>query len=285
MNLPAPFSLSNCRVLIVGLGLMGGSLALALRGKCQAVWGVDLHENTCLYAKQKGMVENAFADITQAPQPDLVILAIPVEHILTLLGQLGEVFHTQVIVMDIGSTKSEVCKAMEKLPVHINPIGGHPMCGKEVGGIQAAEADLFEGAAFALTPLARTSESTRRLAAEVVQEIGANVVWLDAETHDRWVACVSHVPYLLASALVASTPLSAATMVGTGFRSTSRLAMTPTSMMASVLRTNRDFILQGLVEVQKQLDEMRELLENNDDRLVEKLDATAERLKKLLGKG
>jgi prephenate dehydrogenase len=270
---------------MVGLGLMGGSLALALKGKCQALWGVDLDENTRLYAKQRGMVEDAFADITQAPQPDVVILAIPVEHILTLLGQLGEVFHTQVMVMDIGSTKSAVCKAMEKLPAHINPIGGHPMCGKEVGGIQAAEAGLFQGAAFALTPLARTSENTRRLAAEVVQEIGANVVWLDPETHDRWVASVSHIPYLLASALVASTPLSAAAMVGTGFRSTSRLAMTPTSMMGSVLRTNRDFILQGLVEVQKQLDEIRELLENNDDRLVEKLDATAERLKKLLGKG
>lgn len=281
-----PLSLSNCRVLIVGLGLMGASLALALRGKCKALYGVDQNEDTCRLALMHEVVDAVWQDATQTRPVDMVILAVPVGQILRLLEQINSTVQTPMMIMDIGSTKTTICRAMENLAAHFDPIGGHPMCGKETLGIQSAEAAIYQGAPFALVPLARTTPYAKSLAEQLVMAIGSRVVWLDAETHDRMVAAVSHLPYLLASALTLSTPIELTSLIGPGFRSSTRLAATPTTMMLDVLKTNRLFILEAIARVQEEFAQLKTYLTNEDyEALNRRLNLAAEHLQKILQKG
>lgn len=281
-----PLSLSNCRVLIVGLGLMGASLALALRGKCKALFGVDQNEDTCRLALMHEVVDAVWQDATQTRPVDMIILAVPVGQILRLLEKINQTIQTPTIIMDIGSTKTAICRAMEDLTAHFDPIGGHPMCGKETLGIQSAEAAIYQGAPFALVPLARTSPYAKSLAEQLVTAVGSRIVWLDAETHDRMVAAVSHLPYLLASALTLGTPLELTSLIGPGFRSSTRLAATPTTMMLDVLKTNRTFILEAIERVEEELSRLRNSLEREEyDVLNRRLNAAAEHLQKILQKG
>lgn len=281
-----PLSLSRCRILIVGLGLMGASLALALRGKCQALYGVDQNEDTCRLALMHEVVDAVWQDATQTKPVDMIILAVPVGQILYLLEKINKTLQTPTIVMDIGSTKTAICRAMEGLAPHFDPIGGHPMCGKETLGIQSAEAAIYQGAPFALVPLERTSPYAKSLAEQLVTAIGSRIVWLDAETHDRMVAVVSHLPYLLASALTLSTPLELTSLIGPGFRSSTRLAATPTTMMLDVLRTNRLFILEAIDRVEAELIDLKMYLNREAyEELNRRLNVAAEHLQKILQKG
>lgn len=286
MSRQLPLSLSNCRVLIVGLGLMGASLALALRGKCKALYGVDQDEDTCRLALMHEVVDAVWQDATQTRTVDLIVLAVPVGQILRLLERINQTIQTPAVVMDIGSTKTAICKAMEGLAANFDPIGGHPMCGKETLGIQSAEAAIYQGAPFALVPLERTSPYAKSLAEQLVTAIGSHIVWLDAETHDRMVAAVSHLPYLLASALTLGTPLELTSLIGPGFRSSTRLAATPTTMMLDVLKTNRTFILEAIERVEEQLTQLKTSLANEEyDDLNRQLNTAAEHLQKILQKG
>ncbi|MGB9672746.1 MAG: prephenate dehydrogenase, partial [Anaerolineales bacterium] len=278
-----PTYLSDCRVLIVGLGLMGGSLALALKGKCKDIVGFDKDETTCEFAQNHQLVSQAFSSFENLPAVDLIILAIPVGGIVRMLSEINRVIENPAVVLDIGSTKQVICQEMEKLAERFDPIGGHPMCGKERLGIQNADASIFVNAPFALVPLERTSEDAKNLVSQLVQSIGSQGIWIDAEIHDRWVAAVSHVPYLLASALTLGTPIESSMLIGSGFRSSSRLAATSTTMMADVLKTNRRQILQAMKKVEEEWKILYQLLENEQDEpLINRLDQAALKLNTML---
>lgn len=261
-----PERLSDCTVAILGLGLMGGSLAMALRGFCRRLIGIDPDPATVALAEQIRLVDT----LSAAPQPglaqaDVVILAAPVCVILDLLQGLPELHPGRALVIDLGSTKAEIVRAMQSLPARFDPLGGHPMTGKERSSLMEAEAGLFHGAPFALTPLERTSPRARALAEQIVRTVGANPLWLDAESHDRLVAAVSHVPFLAANALAAVTPAEAGVLVGPGFRSTTRVAASPAGIMLDILNTNRDNILAGLQALRARLACIESALEAGDD--------------------
>jgi prephenate dehydrogenase len=256
------FSLSQARLAFIGLGLMGGSLALALQGKCARLQGYDPDEDTVNLARQRQIVDFASQNAAEALDgADLIILAAPVCAILEGLKAIGEQVGGSAMVMDLGSTKVEIVEAMHNLPERFDPIGGHPMCGKETLGLENAEAGLFREAPFALTPLERTSEHAKRLAAELVEAVGARPVWLDAQTHDRWTAATSHLPYLVAAALTLAVPEETRPMVGSGFRSTTRVAATHPDMMLDVLETNRENLLRMMAAMKSQLDQLEKMLE------------------------
>jgi prephenate dehydrogenase len=249
--------LARARVAIVGLGLMGGSLAMALQGRCALLLGVDPDEEALRLAIEKNVVERASLDPGEIlPQADMVILAAPVGAILQLLADLPHLHPGPAIVMDLGSTKTLIAEAMKALPGRFDPLGGHPMCGKENTTLRNAEAGLFEGAPFALTPLERTSSRARSLAAQLVAAVGAHPVWLDPATHDQWTARTSHFPFLIASLLAAITPPSAAPLVGPGFRSTTRVAATSPAVMLDILMTNRKELLAALADFRLELDRL-----------------------------
>jgi prephenate dehydrogenase len=259
-------SLAECRVAIVGLGLMGGSLALALRGHCRMLLGCDPDPAALVLARSCQAVEVCSADAGEIlPQADLVILAAPVRAIVGLLKALPGQHPGRAMVLDLGSTKRAVTLAMQALPQRFDPLGGHPMCGRERGTLAAADAHLFEGKTFAFTALPRTSSQARILAGELAQAIGARPLWLDPETHDRWTASSSHLPYLVANALAAATPAEVAPMVGTGFLSTTRLAVSPVDMMLDVVLTNPEHVQAALRRFQGQLALLQSSLEQGDE--------------------
>ncbi len=189
--------LADCRVGIIGLGLMGGSLALALQGACRSISGYDVDPSTIAQALDRGIIQRPI-DL-RGDEVDLLILAAPVSAILDWIDRVPQVFSGEFHLLDLGSTKTQIVERMQSLPDRISPLGGHPMCGKETSGLSVADGDLYRGCLFALTPLERTQPSTLDLAQELIGMLHARSLLLDPQQHDRAVAAISHVPYLLAS--------------------------------------------------------------------------------------
>ena len=279
-------SLKHARVTIIGLGLMGGSLAGALkkRGDCREVWGVARREETIKEALRRGFIHAGTCDLAEGvEQAGLVVLATPVRTILELIPQVGALATSGCLLMDLGSTKARIVEAMESLPPRLQAVGGHPMCGKEASGFEAAEADLYEGVTFVLTPLRRTSSEALMLAQELVEAVGARPLLMDAECHDRLVAVVSHLPYLLSAGLVAATEEAAAEdslvweLAASGFRDTSRLAASDVTMMLDILLTNRQAVRETLSRFAHQLNAVAALLEADDEEGLRSLMERAQR--------
>ncbi|MBK9925401.1 MAG: prephenate dehydrogenase [Anaerolineales bacterium] len=264
------FNLAESKIAIIGLGLMGGSLALGLRGKCAALYGCDPHLPTIELALSQHIVDYADSDPAKLlPEADLVILSAPVPAILTLLEKLPTYTPNSCIVMDMGSTKKLIVESMSQLPERFDPIGGHPICGKEKLSLANAERTLYYAAPFLLTPLERTSKRAISAANQIIEALGAKAGILDAAEHDRILAATSHLPFVLSSALALATSEDVSPFIGPGFKSTSRLAGTSSSMMLGVLQTNRENVLNALHELQKQLTEIESALSVDDFKKLE----------------
>lgn len=258
----AGFDLSSARVAVWGLGLMGGSLAMALNGKCAELVGIDKDPAVIALAVDRGVVQTATTDPRSGLDgADLIILAMPVCTILDVMADIPKLCKTPAVIIDLGSTKSEIMRAMAKLPERFAAVGGHPMCGKEKSTLENADANLFQGAAFGLVSLDRTPVAARQIAENLVAVLGAHPVWVDAEDHDRWVASTSHVPFLMASALAGCTPQEAAPLVSPGFRGAARLAKTDPGMMMDILATNTENVRHALAQFRAVLDRYDDLME------------------------
>jgi prephenate dehydrogenase len=264
--------LSSAQVTIVGLGLMGASLAGALRGKCRRVVGVARRAESIEIALARGFIDWGTTDVTEGvSEADVVVLATPVRAILRQLPEIAPLLPEGCLLMDLGSTKGRIAAEMEQLPDHIQPLGGHPMCGKEKSGIEAADPALYKGCTFILSPLKRTSQEALALGRALAEAVGANPLVLDPERQDSLVATVSHLPYLLACALVATADATTSRdpaaweVVATGYRSTSRLAGSDVTMMIDILLTNRDEVLKASDTYQQRLSELVHLVETGDE--------------------
>jgi len=238
--------LAEARVTIVGLGLIGGSMAAGLRGRCASLVGVDTDPDTLQLARDRAVVDRVETALEIGlGECDLTILAVPVRGILSILARIGHDLPTPKYILDVGSTKVEIVAAMRDLPARTDPLGGHPLCGKEISGLSAAEASLFRGKVFVLTPLDRTSQEMRQITDELVSALGARPLVMDAQDHDRLLAATSHLPYILATILVACADEVAASdpilweLVASGFRDSTRLAGSDIRMMMDILSTNR----------------------------------------------
>lgn len=265
--------LSEARVSIVGLGLMGASLAMDLRGHCAEIVGVGRGFETLHYALEHQIVDR-IADFDDALDCDLLVLAAPIRTIIQQLQRMGQVLppaqtSKSTVVVDMGSTKTEIVQKMQNLPPRFDPIGGHPMCGKEVAGIQHAETGLYRKQTFVLSPLERTSPRALALVHEMIATIGARPLVLTAEKQDELVAIISHLPYLVASALVrtaiAKDDPQLWDVAASGFRDTSRLAASDLTMMLNILLTNRESVLDALKNYRVELDALTALVELGDE--------------------
>lgn len=260
------FILSRSRIAIIGLGLMGGSLALALKGKCAEVLGIDSDQPTLEMARREHIVELAESDPCRLlPDADIVILAVPVPAILALLEQLPSIMPSPCIVLDVGSTKKQIAEAMSHLPERFLPIGGHPICGKEKLTLANADASLYHAAPFILTPMEGTSARAISAARQIIEAVGATAVIVDAQKHDHALAFTSHLPFLLSSALIQATPDDTTRFIGPGFKSASRLAGTSSSVMLGVLQSNRENVIEAVSRFRTALEEFETALKSEDD--------------------
>ena len=267
-----PRRLQDCQVTIVGLGLMGGSLAGALKGQCRAVVGVARRAETVETASSLGLVDWGTTDVAEGVgQADIVILATPVRIIMRQLAEIGPLLPEGCLLMDLGSTKAQIVGEMARLPEHVQPLGGHPMCGKESSGIEVADPALYRGCTFILSPLPRTSGATLSLGRELAEAIGAHPLVLAGERQDFLVGTVSHLPYLLACALVATADATTSAdpaaweIVAGGYRDTSRVAGSDVTMMLDILLTNREDVLKAVRAYQAQLASLARSLEAGDE--------------------
>ncbi len=249
------------RVGIVGLGLIGGSIALAAR----QIWasglviGVDSNE-VLERAVALHAIDVASSDLTIVSEADLVILAAPADENVRLLSQLPDYIDKPVIVSDVGSTKRSIVEAASRLPAHVTFIGGHPLGGSASAGIQAARADLFAGRPWLFTPRDETEDGVKASDAlerlfEFVKGLGAVPRTMDAARHDHLMAYISHMPQLVVSALMQivgdAVGEEGLSLSGRGLRDTTRLAGSPPRIWTDICAANADEIgpaLDGLID-------------------------------------
>jgi prephenate dehydrogenase len=260
-----PDFLRDTNIAVFGLGLMGGSFALAVQPYCRGVFGIDPDPEALADAKMSGIFSAVSSEPSQlVTHVDLVVLAAPVKVIIDLIMRLPDWLSGKAMVLDLGSTKESIVMAMELMPERFDALGGHPMCGKETSSFKNAEATLFKGHPFILTPLKRTSPNMLRLTEQLIDRIGAYPLYLDPTTHDYWVSATSHVPHLLANCLAAITPVEAAPLIGPGFRSSARLAASSSRVLLDILQTNRSNILEQITTFDQRLQVIKNMLERQE---------------------
>lgn len=255
--------------MIVGLGLIGGSIALRLRAAGVEVRGVTRSERTLNLALRKDIISEGSLDLAdQLPHARLVILAAPVRSSIELTKLISANARPGTIITDVCSSKRRIVNALNRMPVGLKAVGGHPMAGKETGGIENADPSLFEGCIWALTETVRTDEESCSICELLARLCGAHSLWVDAAEHDRSVAFVSHLPLLSAAALMLSAedeaPELAWKLAASGFRDSTRLAAGPAEMGADLLLTNDGEIRQATTAFLEKMTEIGNTLQEGD---------------------
>lgn len=252
---------------------MGGSLGRALvqAGTCKQVRALVRNGHAAKEVVGLGAADLAGTDARKLLEgADLVVLATPVLTIEAQIATLHPFMKARSVITDMGSVKRGVVQAMEQLPPHIHPVGGHPMCGKETRGIQASDPDLFRDKVWVVTPLERSTPGAVALVKKLATSVGAKPLAMNAEDHDSVAACISHLPYLLASTLVGVAEDASISQPGvwqlasSGFRDTSRVAACNLRMMMDILISNRDNLVAFLQMARNRIDRFMRLLEDGD---------------------
>ncbi len=260
------------RVAVLGVGLIGGSIGLAASRRLGAeVAGFDPDRENLERALEVGALGVAGDSVADAVEgSDLVFCAAPVR---ALPGLVAEALAAapDAAVTDVGSTKRELVEGVGEAPGAERFVGGHPLAGAETAGVENARADLFEGARWYLTPTSSASGVHFDRIQRAVTELGARPRAIDAATHDRVMATVSHVPHVLANALVreAATALAEESErlpeVGPSFRDTTRVAGANPAIWGDIFATNREAVASGVESVARRLEEAARLIREGDD--------------------
>jgi len=260
------------RLTVVGVGLLGGSVAKAARarGLAREIVGVGRDAGRLRPALVEGALDHATTDLAAGVrEADFVVLAAPVQTLERLLPAVWAAAAPDAVITDVGSTKATIVEAAERLGAGrpLAFVGSHPMAGSEQSGYGVARADLFTGATVIVTP----TESTEPRAAKGVtvfwESLGAHVAVLDPRTHDRVVAAISHLPHLVAYALVeaaARAEPSALDFAARGFKDTTRIAASDPDVWREIFLDNRPALRQSLAAFRAALDEVERLVEAGD---------------------
>lgn len=266
--------LSQSIVAIVGSGLMGGSLGQALvrAEACKEVRMLVRRSEAQKEAVALKAAHTAGMDPeTVLDEAELAVLATPVRTIETQVRELSRFMKGDSVMTDMGSVKRGIVTAMENLPSGIHAIGGHPMCGKEISGLQAADPDLFQSKVWVLTPLQSGSDRALEMVLELVRVVGSRPVVMAAQAHDEVTACISHLCYLLASTLVSVAEQTSRKLpdvwmlASSGFRDTSRVAGSDLTMMMDILSANRDNVRHMLENAGDRIQTLMRLIEDGDE--------------------
>lgn len=239
--------MSHRRAAVIGLGLIGGSIAAALRETGVYVRGYDRSPAHARTALRRDLVDELDDDLPHTVAgADVVILAVPVLTIVALLPALDLASAPDALILDTGSVKEPIVTAMATLTEAGRAIGGHPLAGDERAGPDAAHPALLRDRPFVLSPSPRTTPETVARAQTLVSSIGAEAVLVPAERHDRILARTSHLPQLVATALAGALEPDDLRLAGPGLRDMTRLAHSDPTMWAEIAEANRDNIIDAM---------------------------------------
>jgi prephenate dehydrogenase len=258
----------SSRIAVIGVGLIGGSIALAARERLGAsVFGYDASGDAIATAERRGAIDSGCDSVADAvAQADAVFVAVPVGALPATCAEALHAAGPDCVVSDVGSTKRSVLGALADPRF----VGGHPLAGAETSGVEHARADLFDGATWYLTPTAHTSGVLYERLHRLVHALGASPAAIDAETHDSILATVSHLPHVLANVLVsqAAGALDAGEerlpATGPSFRDATRVAGASSAIWTDIYVSNRDALARGIDETIGRLGEVREALARAD---------------------
>ena len=267
------------RITIIGLGLIGGSLGLAMKAAALSgteIVGHDRARGAANKARKMGAIDRAEHNLPRAVErAGMVIIATPVLAVREVMQQIAPDLPDGCVVTDTGSTKERIVEwAAELLPPSVSFVGGHPMAGKDTPGIDSAEAGLFRGRAYCLCPAVNAHEDAVRAVAGMVTLVGAEPLYMEPKEHDQYAAAVSHLPLLLSAALFSLLRASPAwndlaPMASSGFRDVTRLASGDPRMSHDIFLTNRDAAVHWLDRMVEELQRYRGLLQGDTEELLE----------------
>ncbi len=259
-------------VSIIGLGLLGGSLGLALPGAFSSVkiCGFTQRKSTAAKALDMGIVHEIQSNLGKAvANAQLVILASPLSTFEELFKSMAEHLPEGCIVSDVGSTKALPNKYAQKhLPKHVEYIGSHPMAGSEQSGIDFSRADLFEGANCIVTPTKKNTKKTIDFISKFWENLSMRVSQMTPENHDKALARISHLPHVMAMALVNSNVLEEMMLCGKGFLDTSRVASGNPELWRDILMNNAANTDKAIDKMINELTRFQTALKNNNDKKV-----------------
>jgi len=265
------------RLAIIGLGLIGGSVGLALKQanwrQAEVVGYVRRHEVGSL-ALKLGAIDKAESSLRETVKgANIVIIAAPILTIKDIFSQIAPDLSADSIVTDTASTKLQIMRwAEELLPPGINFVGGHPMAGKETSGIRAATADLFHNCTYCLTPASQARPAAVRTVEEMVKKLGAIPLTIGAREHDSLVAGVSHLPLLLSVALVSATTKNSSwqqmsRLAASGYRDLTRLASGNPEVNAHICLSNQAAIVSWIDAFSEELQRLRKLVADESNEI------------------
>ena len=262
------------KVAIVGVGLIGGSLALDIKKKklARTICGVCRHTSSLLIAKKHGIIDEGSTDLAIIKGADLIVLATPVNVILESARRIATLSGPDCIVTDVGSTKEEIVSQLNKIFPRF--VGSHPLAGSEKRGAAHARAGLFKDSLSILTPLASTEKKALQKIQRLWKMVGAKVVTMAPGTHDEIVACVSHVPHVVAFSLMNSVPKEYLAFAPGSLRDSTRVASSDSMLWAQIFLSNHK-IIGPLRRLQRHIQTLRSAIEHKDAAALTRLLAQA----------
>ncbi|MFH1684413.1 MAG: prephenate dehydrogenase/arogenate dehydrogenase family protein [Candidatus Margulisiibacteriota bacterium] len=268
------------KIAIIGVGLIGGSIGLGLK-KASAdvkIIGIPRREETIRAALKLGAIDSGTTDPKKGvADADIIFICTPINLIIPILNEIAPALKGGAIVTDVGSSKYEIVSQAEKLmPKGIYFVGGHPMAGKEQVKLDAAEAELFKDKTWVLTTNSKTSKKALGEVGKLVGLLGAKMIEMDTKTHDLAVAGISHMPLVIAAAMVNSVAGAEKakeemkSCAASGFRDTTRIASGDPILGVDMFTTNKKAVLQTLAAFKKSLARLEKLIKENDAEEIEK---------------
>jgi prephenate dehydrogenase len=260
------------RLAIVGLGLLGGSVAKAARAESLAreIVGIGRNPANLALALGEGAVDTVTTDLREGlAGADMVVLATPVATLERQMPAVWEAAQPQALITDVGSTKAAIVRVAEELCASkpIAFVGSHPMAGSNLSGFAVSRADLFRGATIILTPTDRTSPDAVKRVTEFWEAAGGLVVTMDPATHDRAVAAISHLPHLVADALVDAVVRmdpQFLDVAARGFKDTTRIAASSPTVWREIFEENRDALAEAVAVFRAALGDLESVLRSGD---------------------
>jgi len=253
----------------IGLGLMGGSLSIALKktGKSFHFLGLDHNEIHCKEALSLGLVDEIVHDLDALQACDIILLSIPVDGIIAISQQIKNIKETCTII-DLGSTKEKISSAIPK-EIRQNFVTAHPMTGTEKFGPSAALANLYKDKVVVLCDVERSGAHQQHIAKTLFESIGMKLVYMDAKEHDRHAAFISHMPHAISYALANSVMQQEASksiiaLAGGGFKDMSRIAKSSPNMWEDIFRQNKTNVLEAIHTFQAELKKCEKMVENEE---------------------